>query len=227
MSVKESIKVEVKEPLRSSKFDWRFPEEVRKHHGGEKLYLCYQCGSCAGGCPVGKITESYRPRHIIRMTLLGLRNDVLSSESIWLCASCYTCQERCPQGVEIADLMLAIRNVAANEGYVPRAFVDQSSIAKMLKTAAKKAGLEDLKIHQHSFRKLWITTAINDKANLYLEDKKRREDLEKEIGELKSHHTLTHRLVDPNKIGRFKHPDEVRVMNPQTKLVTFNNFNSN
>lgn len=38
---------------------------------------------------------------------------------------------------------------------------DQSGINKMLKRAAKKAGLEDLKLHQHSFRKLWITSAIN------------------------------------------------------------------
>lgn len=128
MSVKRSSVVEVKETLSSSKFDRSFPEEVRKHPGGEKLYLCYQCGSCAGGCPIGKITDSYKPRQIIRMTLLGLKNEVLSSDSIWLCASCYTCQERCPQGVEIADLMLALRNIAVNSGYVPKAFVEQASM---------------------------------------------------------------------------------------------------
>jgi len=38
---------------------------------------------------------------------------------------------------------------------------DQTSINKMLRRSSEKAGLEDLKIHQHSFRKLWITTAIN------------------------------------------------------------------
>jgi len=38
---------------------------------------------------------------------------------------------------------------------------DPTGINKMLKRASKKAGLEDLKITQHSFRKLWITTAIN------------------------------------------------------------------
>jgi len=37
---------------------------------------------------------------------------------------------------------------------------DQTSINKMLRTSAKKAGL-NIGIHQHSFRKLWITTAIN------------------------------------------------------------------
>jgi len=127
LSVKEGVEVKIREPLRTSDLDQSFPEEIMKHPGGEKLYLCYQCGSCAGGCPVGKITDSYRPRQIIRMALLGLRDEVLSSDSIWLCASCYTCQERCPQGVEIADLMLVIRNMAADKGYAPKTFVDQAS----------------------------------------------------------------------------------------------------
>jgi len=127
MSEGEGAGVAVKEPLRASDLDRGFRDEVMRRHGGEKLNLCYQCGSCSGGCPVGKITDSYRPREIIRMTLLGLRDEVLSSGSIWLCASCYTCQERCPQGVEIADLMLALRNIAASEGHAPKALVDQAS----------------------------------------------------------------------------------------------------
>jgi len=57
MSTKENSKVEVKENLHSSKFDRSFPEEVRKHPGGEKLYLCYQCGSYTEGLPTGKITK--------------------------------------------------------------------------------------------------------------------------------------------------------------------------
>jgi len=127
LSEKEGVEVKIREPLRTSNLDQSFLEEVMKHPGGEKLYLCYQCGSCTGGCPVGKITDSYRPRQIIRMVLLGLRDEVLSSDSIWLCASCYTCQERCPQGVEIADLMLAIRNMAAGKGYAPKTLTDQAS----------------------------------------------------------------------------------------------------
>jgi heterodisulfide reductase subunit C len=119
--------IKIKETLRSSELEPNFAEEITKHPGGEKLYLCYQCGSCAGGCPVGKITNSYKPRQIIRMALLGIKNEVLSSDSIWLCASCYTCQERCPQEVEIADLMLAIRNIAAKEGHAPKAFVEQAT----------------------------------------------------------------------------------------------------
>ena len=116
------------ETLYNAKFDQKFSDSVSRKHGGQNLLLCYQCGSCTGGCPVGKIIDSYNPRQIIHMTLMGLKDEVLSSDSIWLCASCYTCQERCPQGVEIADLMFALRNMAAEEGHVPRAMIDQASL---------------------------------------------------------------------------------------------------
>lgn len=122
-----------------------------KHSGGEKLAQCYQCGVCAGSCPVGKLTDSYKPRHIIRMALFGMKDKVLSGNSIWLCASCYTCQERCPQEVEIADLMLALRNMAVEHGYILRGYVNQASnlletgrIAKISSFAEKKRPQLDL-----------------------------------------------------------------------------------
>jgi heterodisulfide reductase subunit C len=128
MSNSEAVNPNPNETIHSNKLDRKFPEAVRSQHGGEELYKCYQCGSCAGGCPVGKLDNSYNPRKIIRMTMLGLKDEVLSSNSIWLCASCYTCQERCPQGVEIADLIFAIRNLAVIEKHVPKGFIDQGSM---------------------------------------------------------------------------------------------------
>jgi heterodisulfide reductase subunit C len=145
MSVKENIKVEVKETLRSSSFNSDFPMEIMTHHGGEKLSLCYQCGTCAGSCPSGKLTDMFKIRNLIKMSLLGMREEVLSSDAIWLCASCYTCQERCPQGIEIADLMLAIRNIAVREGYGPKgtiaqgaALLESGRLVKMTSLTEKK-----------------------------------------------------------------------------------------
>lgn len=120
-----AININPSELINSSKLDTGFPEKVRKQHGGKEILRCYQCGSCSGGCPVGKINNNYNPRKLIHMTLMGLKSEVLSNKTIWLCASCYTCQERCPQGVEIADLMFAIRNLAVAESNVPKGFIDQ------------------------------------------------------------------------------------------------------
>ena len=172
MSIKENINVEVKETLCSSEFDRSFPEEIVKHPGGEKLYLCYQCGSCNGGCPVGKLVYSFNPRQIIGMTLLGLRDKVLSSNAIWLCASCYTCQERCPMEIEIADLLLAIRNVAASEGHAPKALVDQAlsliesgriaQITSLVKKRRATLGLPEIPpISSEVIRKITETTAFD------------------------------------------------------------------
>ena len=105
----------------------RFYEEITSRLGGETLTLCYQCGTCASSCPVAKLTKRFNPRSIIKNALLGNREKVLTDEAIWLCCSCFNCQERCPQGVEIADLIFAFRNIALTEGYVPKAFVDMAS----------------------------------------------------------------------------------------------------
>jgi heterodisulfide reductase subunit C len=126
MSLKSDIKVELRKTFRSSDMDTGFAEEIMRHPGGERLKDCYQCGVCSGGCPVGKITSSYQPRQIVRMAILGLKKEVLSSDSIWLCSSCFTCQERCPQEVEVADIMLVLRNLATRDGFVSKLFVDQA-----------------------------------------------------------------------------------------------------
>ena len=73
--------------------------------------------SCTAGCPVREVTDTYNPRRIIRMALLGMKKEVLSSKFIWLCSACYTCFERCPQDVKIPELMNAIKNIAVREGY--------------------------------------------------------------------------------------------------------------
>lgn len=144
-NAKMNIKTPLREPLRSTDFDPKFPKEIMRRHGGEKLSLCYQCGTCSGSCPSGKISDMFKIRNLIHMAQLGMREEVLSSDAIWLCASCYTCQERCPQGIEIADLMLAIRNIAVQEGYCPKntiaqgaSFIKEGRMVRMTSLTEKK-----------------------------------------------------------------------------------------
>jgi heterodisulfide reductase subunit C len=104
-----------------------FVKEITSHIGGETLTLCYQCGTCASSCPVARITKKYNPRLVIKSSLLRSRSQVVGQDPIWLCCSCYNCQERCPQGVEIADVIYALRNIALREGHAPKAFVEMAS----------------------------------------------------------------------------------------------------
>lgn len=105
----------------------QFPTEVTNQLGGETLTKCYQCGTCASSCPVARLTTRFNPRLVIKKTLLGSRTEVITEDSIWLCSSCYNCQERCPQGVEIAEVIYALRNIAIKEGHVPLAFIEMAS----------------------------------------------------------------------------------------------------
>ena len=104
-----------------------FAEELRQRMLGETITLCYQCGTCASSCPVAKITPSFNPREVIKLSLLGEKDEVISGEAIWLCCSCYNCDERCPQKVAIPRAMFALRNIAFKEGYIPDIYSEFAS----------------------------------------------------------------------------------------------------
>jgi len=108
-----------------NKLDAKFKYEVANEPGGENIKLCFACGLCTASCPVSEIDPEYNPRRIIRMVLLGMREEVLSSDFIWLCSQCYTCQAHCPQNVNFSDVMKALRNMAVREGYVHPSFASQ------------------------------------------------------------------------------------------------------
>ncbi len=88
-----------------------FLHEIRSIPGGEGVDLCIQCGTCTGSCPNANEMD-YTPREMIAMIRAGMRDQVLSSNSMWHCASCYLCAARCPRGVKITDLMYVLKSVA-------------------------------------------------------------------------------------------------------------------
>jgi heterodisulfide reductase subunit C len=61
------------------------------------------------------------------MAQLGLKDTVLSSDTLWLCASCFICTDRCPQDVKVASVIRVLKNLAAQQGYVPRVFKELGS----------------------------------------------------------------------------------------------------
>ena len=111
--------------IKSVEMDPKFKYEISKMHGGEKLMRCFQCGTCTSDCPIARFSDTYRPRQIIRMTQLGLKDRVLNSDTLWLCASCFTCTDRCPQDVEVASVIRVLRNLAAEQGHIPQVFKEQ------------------------------------------------------------------------------------------------------
>jgi len=93
-----------------------FVEEVTATPGGENIRACIQCGICTGSCPVANEME-YPPREIIAMIRAGMRDEVLSSNSMWYCLSCYMCTVRCPRGVKPTEMAHALECLANQQGF--------------------------------------------------------------------------------------------------------------
>lgn len=119
--------------IKAEEMDPKFKYEISKMHGAEKLMLCYQCGTCTADCPISRFSDFYKPRKIARMVQLGLKDRLLSDEALWLCSTCFTCVDHCPQGVEIAGIVRALRNLTVKEkGVMPLVFKELAG--NLLKT---------------------------------------------------------------------------------------------
>ncbi len=160
--------------------DPTFSDELREKMLGETINLCYQCGTCASSCPVAKIDPRFNPREVIKLSLLGERNEVLSGDAIWLCCSCFNCDERCPQRVAIPLAIYAMRNLAFKEGHIPNiysefasALMNEGRVVKVSKFVEKKRptlGLPSLQpTGVDSVRKILSATGF-DKLQLKKEE---------------------------------------------------------
>jgi heterodisulfide reductase subunit C len=77
---------------------------------GQNLLACYQCGKCSAGCPAVSQMDIL-PNQIIRFAQLGFEDELLRSRSIWICESCFMCNARCPKGINIAEVIEALRQI--------------------------------------------------------------------------------------------------------------------
>jgi heterodisulfide reductase subunit C len=77
---------------------------------GQNLLACYQCGKCSAGCPAVSQMDIL-PNQIIRFAQLGFKKELLESRSIWICESCFMCNSRCPKGINIAEVIEALRQI--------------------------------------------------------------------------------------------------------------------
>lgn len=82
---------------------------------GKPIRNCIQCGTCAGSCPAMEFMD-HSPREIIGMIRANLKEEVLASNTYWTCASCYQCTVRCPAGIDIAEMMYALKRYSIWKG---------------------------------------------------------------------------------------------------------------
>jgi heterodisulfide reductase subunit C len=94
----------------SRKVDHNFKFQIAKEEGGEGILKCFACGACTARCPEMDVKPEWNARVIIRKALLGLKEEVLSSEFFWICSAHFRCLEKCPQKVNVKEVMNAVRD---------------------------------------------------------------------------------------------------------------------
>ena len=104
-------------PAAARTYDLSFARWVRDNvNGGDKLNLCMQCGTCSGSCPIG-VQMDYGPRKLFMMIRAGMKDEVLSANTMWNCTSCYRCVVRCPRGVPVTYILQDLAAKSAAMGY--------------------------------------------------------------------------------------------------------------
>lgn len=129
-------------PVRDEDVQSSFKYDVADMVGGEGLLRCLKCGACSGGCPVGAVID-YRPRKVLGNVLLGLKDEVLSTDQIWLCAACFTCEERCVQQVNFTDVVTVLRNMASKEGNAAPGYVKMAEMVMQNGRVSGRTGIVD------------------------------------------------------------------------------------
>lgn len=88
---------------------------------GEAFLSCLHCGTCTSLCPWNQVS-SYSPRQILRQLALGYATEQSVDQAVWTCVTCNACGVSCPRGIEIIDVMRAVRGLNVTGGRIPEFF---------------------------------------------------------------------------------------------------------
>jgi Fe-S oxidoreductase len=88
---------------------------------GDAFMSCMQCGTCTSVCPWNLVSD-YNPRRILRELALESGSELSVDRAVWNCVTCNACGELCPRGIEIVDVMQAVRTLNVGNDQTPDQF---------------------------------------------------------------------------------------------------------
>jgi len=100
--------------------------------GGDDVVKCYQCGRCMAACPwnllEGLSYTTYRFCQRIRLGAIIESEDRKDIESdtidVFRCVGCFSCRHECPRGVNISDVLRAVRRILVDYDSYPHELKD-------------------------------------------------------------------------------------------------------
>ncbi|NOR16647.1 4Fe-4S dicluster domain-containing protein [candidate division WOR-3 bacterium] len=95
--------------------------------GGDDAIKCYQCGRCMAACPWNFLKKiDYTTYRICQRIRLGAiiesedKEDIAADTiDVFRCVGCDSCQFECPRGVNLSDVLRAIRRILVDYGSYP------------------------------------------------------------------------------------------------------------
>jgi hypothetical protein len=84
-----------------------FGKELKKY-GAFDFNACYNCGTCTAICSLSTENESF-PREMVRLSVIGDKEDIKTSLKPWLCYYCGECSSHCPREAAPGELMMSLR----------------------------------------------------------------------------------------------------------------------
>lgn len=90
-----------------AKINPSFKKELIKY-GAVNHNACYNCGNCTAVCSLSTEDDSF-PRELVRLSVLGLEDELKTSLKPWQCYYCGDCSTLCPQEANPGELMMSLR----------------------------------------------------------------------------------------------------------------------
>jgi Fe-S oxidoreductase len=84
---------------------------------GETFMSCLQCGTCTSICPQN-LVSSYSPRRMLRQLAVDAGTEQSIDQAVWDCVTCNACGVNCPRGIEIIDVVKAVRELNVTSGKI-------------------------------------------------------------------------------------------------------------
>lgn len=84
-----------------------FSKKISKY-GAFDLNACYNCGNCTAVCSLSTEEDSF-PRNMVRLSVLGLEDELETSLKPWMCYYCGECSTTCPRQAFPGELMMSLR----------------------------------------------------------------------------------------------------------------------